>query len=190
LLITSIAALQAAQRSYDHGGVASFDSRTRTLPARLISSLEYLGMAQAMASGELWLTPLALLGGRIRGSIAIHVSAQFGSTFYSTFATTARISHGRWIADNKVVDYAHFRQPSKSDRRARCGAENALGGVSKADHVVLRAGKRLRVVALALSAPLVAIHRRISDIADGIEKSLTQMPHEAHACPQPIAGRF
>ncbi len=73
MLITSIAALQAAQRSSDYGGVASFDSRTRTLPARLISSLEYLGMAQAMASGELWLTPLALLGGRIRGSIAIPV---------------------------------------------------------------------------------------------------------------------
>jgi 5-methylcytosine-specific restriction enzyme subunit McrC len=48
-------------------------------------------------------------------------------------------------------------------------------GVSTAEHVVRKAGKRLHVVALDLSAPPAAIRRQIGVLADGITRSLAQI---------------
>lgn len=48
-------------------------------------------------------------------------------------------------------------------------------GVSTADHVVRKAGKRLHVVALDLSAPPAAIRRQIGVLADGITRSLAHI---------------
>jgi hypothetical protein len=47
-------------------------------------------------------------------------------------------------------------------------------GVRTAEHVVLKADKRLRVFALDLSAPPATIRHQIEDLADRISKSLAQ----------------
>jgi hypothetical protein len=44
-------------------------------------------------------------------------------------------------------------------------------GVSAAEHVAVRSGKRLRVVTLDLAAPSAAILKRIADVAGQIKRS-------------------